>query len=88
MYNPPVPKDGHSLAADAPFGNDALAFGNTPEQQGNQRIRHLSNVLVAYQPDPAEVVIDAHLLLPTNSAAWGYAACTVICSSWASRCRS
>ena len=41
MYNPPVPKDGHSPAADAPFGNGALAFGNTPEQQGNQRIRHL-----------------------------------------------
>ncbi len=41
MYNPPVPKDGHSPAADATFGNSTLAFGKTPEQQGNQRIRHL-----------------------------------------------
>ncbi len=41
MYNPQVPTDGHSPAAEASFGNGAQAFGKTPEQQGNQRIRHL-----------------------------------------------
>ncbi|MBC6627049.1 MULTISPECIES: fe2+ zn2+ uptake regulation protein [Pseudomonas] len=41
MYNPQVPTDGHSKAADTHYGNDARAFGNAPEQQGNQRIRHL-----------------------------------------------
>ncbi|KTC36686.1 fe2+ zn2+ uptake regulation protein [Pseudomonas sp. ABAC21] len=33
--------DGHSSAADAQFGSGTQAFGKTPEQQGNQRIRHL-----------------------------------------------
>ena len=41
MYNPQVPTDGHSKAADTHYGNDARALGNAPEQQGNQRIRHL-----------------------------------------------
>jgi len=41
MYNPQVPTDGHSKATDTHFGNDTQAFGNAPEQQGNQRIRHL-----------------------------------------------
>ena len=41
MYNPQVPTDGHSPSADSQFGNGAQAFGKTPEQQGNQRIRHL-----------------------------------------------
>ncbi|MBP1124393.1 MULTISPECIES: fe2+ zn2+ uptake regulation protein [Pseudomonas] len=41
MYNPPVTTDGHSSATDAKFGSGTQAFGKTPEQQGNQRIRHL-----------------------------------------------
>lgn len=41
MYNPQVPTDGHSSAAEANFGNGTQAFGKAPEQQGNQRIRHL-----------------------------------------------
>ena len=41
MYNPQVPTDGHSPAAEASFGNGAQAFGKAPEQQGNQSIRHL-----------------------------------------------
>ncbi|MBN2977335.1 fe2+ zn2+ uptake regulation protein [Pseudomonas fluorescens] len=41
MYNPTVPKEGHSAAADNHFGSDAHALEQSPEQQGNQRIRHL-----------------------------------------------
>lgn len=45
MYNSHLPTDGHSPAADANFGGGAHAFGKAsgkqPEQQGNQRIRHL-----------------------------------------------
>ncbi|AZF11093.1 Fe2+/Zn2+ uptake regulation protein [Pseudomonas sp. R2-37-08W] len=41
MYNPQVPTDGHSSTAEANVGNTPLGFGKTPEQQGNQRIRHL-----------------------------------------------
>jgi len=41
MYNPQVPTDGHSKATDSHFGKGTQAFGNAPEQQGNQRIRHL-----------------------------------------------
>lgn len=41
MYNPQVPTDGHSPTAEANFGNGPQGFGKTPEQQGNQRIRHL-----------------------------------------------
>ena len=41
MYNPQVPTDGHSKATDTHFGKGTQAFGNAPEQQGNQRIRHL-----------------------------------------------
>lgn len=41
MYNPPVPTDGHSTAKDTHYDNGTRAFGNVPEQQGNQRIRHL-----------------------------------------------
>ncbi|KTC43517.1 fe2+ zn2+ uptake regulation protein [Pseudomonas fluorescens ABAC62] len=41
MYNPQVPTDGHSSAADANYGSGTHAFGKSPEQQGNQRIRHL-----------------------------------------------
>ena len=41
MYNPQVPTDGHSKATDTHFGKSTQAFGNAPEQQGNQRIRHL-----------------------------------------------
>ncbi|PQZ93335.1 MULTISPECIES: fe2+ zn2+ uptake regulation protein [Pseudomonas] len=40
MYNPQVPTDGHSSAADSHFDSGTLAFGKTPEH-GNQRIRHL-----------------------------------------------
>ena len=41
MYNSQLPTDGHSPAAEAAFGNGGHAFGKAPEQQGNQRIRHL-----------------------------------------------
>ncbi|AZF37762.1 Fe2+/Zn2+ uptake regulation protein [Pseudomonas sp. R4-34-07] len=41
MYNPQVPTDGHSSTAEANVGNTPHGFGKTPEQQGNQRIRHL-----------------------------------------------
>ena len=41
MYNPTVPKEGHSAAADTRFGRDAHALEQSPEQQGNQRIRQL-----------------------------------------------
>ncbi|AZF16360.1 fe2+ zn2+ uptake regulation protein [Pseudomonas sp. R3-18-08] len=41
MYNPQVPTDGHSSTAEANVGNPPPGFGKTPEQQGNQRIRHL-----------------------------------------------
>jgi len=41
MYNPQVPTEGHSSAAEASFGSGAQTFGKAPEQQGNQRIRHL-----------------------------------------------
>ena len=41
MYNPQVPTEGHSPAAEASFGSGAQAFGKPPEQHGNQRIRHL-----------------------------------------------
>ena len=41
MYNPQLPTDGHSMAHDAAFGSVNQAFAKAPEQQGNQRIRHL-----------------------------------------------
>ena len=41
MYNSQLPTDGHSTTADATFGSGVQAFGKAPEQQGNQRIRHL-----------------------------------------------
>ena len=41
MYNSQLPNDGHSPTADAAYGSGAQAFGDAPEQHGNQRIRHL-----------------------------------------------
>ncbi|WP_448120309.1 fe2+ zn2+ uptake regulation protein [Pseudomonas veronii] len=41
MYNSQLPTDGHSPTAEAAHGRSAQAFGNAPEQHGNQRIRHL-----------------------------------------------
>ncbi len=41
MYNPQVPTDGHSSTNEAGFGNGSQGLDKTPEQQGNQRIRHL-----------------------------------------------
>ncbi len=41
MYNSQLPTDGHSQAADANFSAAPQTLGKVPDQQGNQRIRHL-----------------------------------------------
>ena len=41
MYNPQVPTEGHSSAAEASFGSGAQKIGKAPEQQGNKRNPHL-----------------------------------------------
>ncbi|MFC6338763.1 fe2+ zn2+ uptake regulation protein [Pseudomonas sp. CCM 7891] len=41
MYSPQPPTEGHSSTHDSAFGADATTLGKTPEQHGNQRIRHL-----------------------------------------------
>ena len=87
MYNPQLPMDGHSPAADAKFGSGTQTFGKAPEQQGNQRIRHLLKCFGLRTSLIRLKVIDASSPLPTTSAPLGYAACTAIYWSWAFRCR-
>ncbi|WP_073521508.1 fe2+ zn2+ uptake regulation protein [Pseudomonas fluorescens] len=71
MYNPQAPTDGHSKAADTHYGNDTRAFGNAPEQQGNQRIRHLLKCFGLRTSLIRLKVIDALLTAADNQRALG-----------------
>ena len=71
MYNPQVPTDGHSKATDTHFGNDTQAFGNAPEQQGNQRIRHLLKCFGLRTSLIRLKVIDALLTAAANQRTLG-----------------
>lgn len=71
MYNSQLPTDGHSSTADATFGNGAPAFDKTPEQQGNQRIRHLLKSFGLRTSLIRLKVIDALLTAAANQRALG-----------------